>query len=201
MTVTPSHEIIDEIDAYLSRLRQAGELLLDRKTEASQKRPPRRKRRITPRQADQASSRSTEPAKNKARSNHPMAHLKKSTERVDVSTKVPSPVAQQVARYEHLAITEPESTIPQSVVIKRLPAKGSRTSIRSVRHRTPKSNPAATPDAPKPAIALAGPRDARIVVVPAEQVRRERAAQPEVQRPRVPASCLTGRLAFEALFK
>jgi hypothetical protein len=43
----------------------------------------------------------------------------------------------------------------------------------------------------------------KIVVVPAEQVRREReqAAQPEVRRVRVPASGLTGRLAFEALFK
>ena len=199
----PSHDIIDEIDAYLSRLRQARELLLDRKTEASQKRPPRRKRRITPRQTDQASSRRHRAGKNKARSNHPVAHLKKSTERVDVSAKVPSPVAQQVGHSEHPAITEPERTIPRGVVIKRLPSKGSRTPVRSVRHRTPKSNPGATPDAPKPAIALAGPRDAKIVVVPPEQVRRERerATHPEVRRPRVPASGLTGRLAFEALFK
>ena len=154
-------------------------------------------------QADQASSRRHRASKNKSRSNHPVAHLKKSTERVDVSAKVPSSVAHQVAHSDHPTITEPERTIPQSVVIKRLPSKGSRTSIRSVRHRTPKSNPGATPDAAKPAIALAGPRGARIVVVPAEQVRRERerAAQPEVRRPRVPISGLTGRLAFEALFK
>jgi hypothetical protein len=203
MTVMPITEIINEIDAHLSRLRQARELLLDQKTEAPQKRLPRRKRKITPRQADQASFRRHRDGKNKSRSNHPVAHLKKNAERVDVNAKVPSSVTQQVAHSENPAITGPERIIPQSVVIKRLPSKGSRTSIRSMRHRTPKSNPGATPDSAKPAIALAGPREAKIVVVPAEQVRREReqAAQPEVRRPRVPASGLTGRLAFEALFK
>jgi len=55
MTVLPLDEIIDEIDAYLSHLHQARELLLDRRTEAPQKRAPRRKR-VTPRQADPASS-------------------------------------------------------------------------------------------------------------------------------------------------
>jgi len=72
-----------------------------------------------------------------------------------------------------------------------------------VRLRTSKSNSGTKLDAAKPAIALAGAAGAKIVVVPAEQVRREReqAARPEVRRPRVPASGLTGRLAFEALFK
>lgn len=43
----------------------------------------------------------------------------------------------------------------------------------------------------------------RVLVVPAEDVKRERdrAAHSEVRRPRVPATGLTGRLAFEALFK
>ena len=72
-----------------------------------------------------------------------------------------------------------------------------------MRDRSPKSTAGTKPDAAKPAIALAGPRGAKIVVVPAEQVRREReqAAQPKVQRPRVLGAGLTGRLAFEALFK
>lgn len=71
-----------------------------------------------------------------------------------------------------------------------------------MRRRTLK--PAATtPDPAKATNALAGPVNSKIVVVPAEQVRRERerAAHPEVRRPGVPASGLTGRLAFEALFK
>ena len=55
----------------------------------------------------------------------------------------------------------------------------------------------------KPAIALAGRVHSKIVVVSAEQVQRERerAAQPAVQYTRVPGNSLTGRAAFEALFK
>jgi hypothetical protein len=198
----PLAEIIDEIDAYLSRLRQARELLLDRRTEAPKKRAPRRKR-VTPRQADPASSRSRRAGKNKSRSNHPVAHLKRRTERVEISARVAISATQHASDLEQPAIAQPERSIPQTVVVKRFPSKAPNTSIRSVHPRTPKSNAGTTPDGAKPAIALAGPAGAKIVVVPAEQVRRERerAAQPEIRRPRVPASGLTGRLAFEALFK
>ena len=196
-------EIINEIDAYLSRLRQARELLSDRRTEAPQKRAPRRKKKITVLQADPASSRGRRAHKNKSRSNPPVVHLKKRTEPVEISAPVPDSVTEHASHLEAPAIAPPENTIPRSVVVKRLPSKGRNTSFRSVRHRTPKSNPGAKPDASKPAIALAGAAGAKIVVVPAEQVRRERerAAQPEVRRPRLPAPGLTGRLAFEALFK
>jgi hypothetical protein len=59
-----------------------------------------------------------------------------------------------------------------------------------------------SPEPAKPAIALAGPTNARIVVVSADQVQRERAqaAQPVERRPRKAASGLSGKLAFEALF-
>jgi hypothetical protein len=203
MTVMPLDEIIDEIDAYLSRLRQARELLLDRRTEAPQKRVPRRKGKVTPRQADPPSSGRRRADKNKSRSNHPVAHLKKGTGRVEISAQVPDSVRHHVSHPELAAIREPERTIPQTVVVKRLPPKGPSTSIRSMRHKSSKPTASTKPDDPKPAIALAGPTGAKIVVVPAEQVRRERerTAQPEVRRPRVPASGLTGRLAFEALFK
>jgi hypothetical protein len=202
MTVMPITEIIDEIDAYLSCLRQARELLLDRSTEAPQKRVYRRKRKATPKQADQAPSRSRRTNKNKSQSNPPVAHLKRRAKR-EVALPVPSHVTHPASHLGQPPVAPPEPTIPQSVAIKRLPSKGSRTSIRSVRHRASKSNAVTKADDPKPAIALAAPRGAKIVVVPAEQVRRERerAAQPESRRPRVPASGLTGRLAFEALFK
>jgi hypothetical protein len=100
------------------------------------------------------------------------------------------------------AIAQPAPAVPLSVVIKKLPSKGPSTAVRSVRHRTPKPAAGTKPEGPKPAIALAGPMSARIVVVPAEQVRREReqAAHPEPKRPRPRRSGLTGRLAFEALF-
>jgi hypothetical protein len=45
-------EIIDEIDAYLSRLRQARELLLDGRTKTLQKRVHRRKKKVAPGPAD-----------------------------------------------------------------------------------------------------------------------------------------------------
>ena len=202
MTVMPLDEIIDEIDAYLSRLRQARELFLDRKTEAPQMSAPRRKREVTPRQANSGPSRKRRTTKNKSRSNPPVVHLKKRTERVEISAQVPISATQHASDLEQPAIAPPERAI-RRVVVKRFPSKAPNTSIRSVRHRTPKSNAGTKPDAAKPAIALAGRAGAKIVVVPAEQVRREReqAAQPEVRRPRVPASGLTGRLAFEALFK
>ena len=54
----------------------------------------------------------------------------------------------------------------------------------------------------KPAIAPTGPVHSKIVVVPAEQARRERerVAQSAVHRPRV-VTGLKGKAAFEALFK
>lgn len=176
---------------------------MDRRTAIPPKRVLRPKRTTSPKRANPASSPMPAADKNKSQSNHPVAHLKGGAKRVEVALQVPGPATSPVSHLEQPAIAQPGPSIPQSFVIKRLPSKGSRTSIRSVRHRTPKSNAGAKPDDPKPAIALAGPTNAKIVVVPAEQVRREReqAAQPEVRRPRVPASGLTGRLAFEALFK
>ena len=203
ITVMPITEILNEIDACLSRLRQARELLLDRTTEAPLKRVPRRKRKANPKEANPASSRTRRADKNKSRSNHPVTHLKRWAKRVEIDAQVPSSVTHPAAHLEQPAIAKPERPILQGVIVKRLPSKGPSISIRSVRHRTPKPNPSTKPDVPKPAITLAGPRGAKIVVVPAEQVRRERerAAQPEVRRPRVPTSGLTGRLAFESLFK
>ena len=202
MSVMPITEIIKEIDAYLSCLCQARELLLDRRAEAPQKRVHRRKRKVTPGQADSTSSGRRRAGRNKSRSNHPLAHLNKESERIEISAPAPSSTTPPATHVEP-PTAPPERVIPQSVIVKRLPSKGPRTSIRSVRLRTSKSNPGTKPDAAKPAIALAGAAGAKIVVVPAEQVRREReqASRPEMRRPRVPASGLAGRLAFEALFK
>jgi hypothetical protein len=203
MVVMPLNGIIDEIDAYLLRLRQARELLWDRRTKAPQKRAARRKSNITLRQANPAPSRRRPVGKNKSRSNRPVAHLKRGPESIETGAHVPNAKTHHASHLEQPAIAQPERAIPQTVVVKRLPSKGPTGSTRSVRHRTPKSNPGIKPDAAKPAIALSGPAGARVVVVPPEQVRREReqAVQPKVQRPRVIGAGLAGRLAFEALFK
>jgi hypothetical protein len=99
-------------------------------------------------------------------------------------------------------IAEQERTIEETVVITRLPATRPIRSFKSVRHRIAKPALGNGPDALKPAIALAGPMNAKIVVVSAEQVQRERAqtAHPAIRRPRPPASGPSGRRAFEALF-
>jgi hypothetical protein len=71
-----------------------------------------------------------------------------------------------------------------------------------MRHRTAKPALSTKPEAIKPAIALAGPLNTKIVVVSAEQVQREReqTAHPVALRRRTPPAGLSGRMAFEALF-
>jgi hypothetical protein len=101
------------------------------------------------------------------------------------------------------AIAQPQRAIEQNFAITRLPARRRRGSGRSVSHRSPKPASGNKPDALKPAIAVAGPVNTKIVVVPAKQVQQEReqAGRPPVQRPRLSATGLSGKLAFEALFK
>lgn len=197
----PIPEIIDEIDAYLSRLRLAREVLLDRSPEAPQTRASRPKRKARVKQADQALIPKSRLDQSKPQLDRSLAHLKKEAKRVDTSVPVTSAATHGASDSELPAIAQQGHTIAQSVVIKRLPSKGPRHS-RSMRHRTPKTAVSKT-DATKPAIALAGPVNKKIVVVPVEQVRRERelAELPKVQQPRTRASGLTGRQAFEALFK
>jgi hypothetical protein len=203
MSVMPIAEIIDEIDAYLSRLRQARELLLGRMTEGPQGGIPRRRRKVIVRQAAAAFSSRRRADENKPRSNHAVAHLKKVTKRIDASARVRSAVAHEVSDSEKPAMTEPERTIQQSVLTRGLPAIEPGTSIRSLRRRTAKPAPITKRDKIKPPIALAGSMSSKVVVVSAEQVQREReqAADPAIRRPRTPSSGLSGRLAFEALFK
>src|SRR5258708_25076867 len=140
---------------------------------------------------------------NKLRSNRPIAHRKVEKRlgepAVQVSSAVPPP---QTANTEQSAIVQPERTIPQTVTITRFPASRRTSSVRSVPHRGAKSASRTCPEPTKSAISLSGPKNARIVVVSAEQVQRERerAAQPVIRRPRMSTSGLTGKLAFEALF-
>ena len=113
-------------------------------------------------------------------------------------------MAREISAQDPIKEGEPTKINLDRIIPSYIQGKGASTfNLDSMNHKTNKSNAALKHDAAKPAIALAGHSGARIVVVPADEVRRERerAAQPEVRRPRVPASGLTGRLAFEALFK
>ena len=199
----PIAEIIHEIDAYLSRLRQARELLSGRITEVPPKKLPRRERKDVVRRTDPTPSTKRQAAGNKSRSNRPVAHRKGEKRLGDpaaqVSSAVPPP---QTAKTEQSTTVQLERFIPQAVAITRLPASRRISSVRSVRHRSANRALRTSPEPAKPAIALAGPTDTRIVVVSADQVQRERAqaAQPVVRRPRIATSGLSGRQAFEALF-
>ena len=195
-------EIIDEIDAFLSRLRQARELLSGYVTEAQEKSPPRRKRKVLVRQVETAFSSRRPAEKYTSRSTPSVAHRKRKKERGEPAAQVSSAVPSQASPTEQPAIVGPEPAVPQGVVITRLPVRRQIGSIRSMRHRTAKSAVSTKLDSTKPAIALAGPLNTKIVVVSAEQVLREReqTARPAVLRPRTAAVGLTGRKAFEALF-
>src|ERR1700694_4854569 len=101
-----------------------------------------------------------------------------------------------------MGIFAPALAIPQDVVITRLPASRRNRSFRPVGHRTAKQAPRTNSGPVLPALALAGATNAKIVVVSADQLQRERApaAQPVVRRPRIVPSGLSGRWAFEAPF-
>lgn len=207
----PIAEIIAEIDAYLFRLRQARELLLDSRTESHHKEISLRKRKTMNERVEPSSSGRRQADENKSRSNHPVAHLQRVTKRVDTEAHVlgPAPGSAEngASSLEQPAIPQPERAkdervaMVESVVVARVPARRRTGSIRSsVRQRTPELT--AKPDANRPAIALAGPVSSKIVVVSAEQMRREReqSARSDVQRPRTLSSNLSGKRAFDALF-
>lgn len=198
-------EIIAEIDAYLSRLRQARELLINGIAESPKNRLPPRKEKATNRQAGARSSNSRRTGENKSRSNYSVTHLKSVMKRVDSGAHVPSTPAlgavdKLTSSSEQPVIVQPERPMGQSVVVTRVPARRI-SSIRSARHRAAKPESDAKPASVKPAIALASAVGPKIVVVSAEQIRREQTAQSEVRRPRTLTSGLSGRRAFDALFQ
>jgi hypothetical protein len=197
----PITEIIHEIDAYLSRLRQARELLSGRLTEAPQKELPSRGKKALVKRARPAMSTTRQAGGNKPRPNRLVAHPKGKKRLGEPAAGVSSAPIPMPEHLEQPAV-QPENTTPQNVAITRLPASRRIRSFRSDGNRTANWTVRAKPAPTQPAIALAGPTNARIVVVSADQVQRERAqaAQPAIRRPRIAVSGLSGRRAFEALF-
>jgi hypothetical protein len=205
MVLMPITEAIAYIDAYLSRLRQAREILSDGRTESPQKWIPPRNGKLSNKQAGSNAFNRRRTPKNKSRTNDPGAHLNRVMKRIDTGAQPHVPVPElegiHTPSFEQRALAQPESTIRQSVIVTRVPTRRQSSSIRSVRPRGAKPDLGITPEVIKPAIALAGLRT-NVVVVSAGQIEREReqAAHSEVRRPRTPTSGLSGRRAFEALF-
>ena len=209
----PVTEIVQQIDAYLLSLRQARDLLLTPAVEPIRKSPPLRKHRGKIEKAAAAA-----PSRLRARKLDTPAVAKRArrkTEEKTVVTESVSRAANPVIRREPIskkrqsesAELAPQETLAAQAVLKsETPIAQGRTPVRVVRpapRRVSKPAVRSKVEADKPAIALAGSMHSRIVVVSAEEARRERdrtTAQAEVKRPRLPSSGLSGRVAFEALF-
>jgi hypothetical protein len=197
----PIAKILDEIDGYLSILHQAREILSGGRTETPQIGALRKKQKsILERTRPAVVSRRVE--EKNSQSNHVAHPLSAVTNRAASRIQSFSDVILDAPRPKQQTPVAPEHTIPQSIEIKRIPARHRTGSIRSLRQQAAKPASDRKPHAIKPAIALAGPAKTKIIVVSAEQLQRQReqAAQSAVLGSRRPASVLSGRSAFEALF-
>ena len=190
-------EIVNEIDGYLSCLRQARAVLLEGGAGNSHKSiAGSKKLSIAPAQPAapaqrRAGRRGSQPTQ---LTSDPTPLQKPANARVRRSKTPPPPLPAETAA------SEPERKTPQPAAITRIPARRRGDSSRSVRRRVVERPAAATS---RPAIALVRPLS-NVVVVSAEQAQKQReqsAAPAPVVKPRVPSSGLSGRAAFEALFK
>jgi hypothetical protein len=204
----PIAEIIKEIDAYLSRLQRARDLLLAPMMEPQPKRMHRHKRKINiGRKSAPAFSSRSELHANRSRAKRAASQGNRAKKLTSVPPVRRSAV-RKAARPEQSQSAAIESAVqstvtPPQIVNKEVPAsKRQIPSTRSARRTTATPAIRTKLKETKPAIALAGPMTSKIVVVSAEQARqeRERATQPQVRRPRPPSTGLSGKLAFEALF-
>lgn len=200
-------DIINQIDAYLSSLRLARDLL-SKSQAAPRGKGGIKKGKKAKKTGPVASTKSR--ARTTSRANLLPAPRKGAKTPAASVAGVPISPTPQVETLAPLPTTT-STTVPESLPLPnadrgRLPYRGQRSSIRpSHAHNSRASEPTsrASLKSTKPAIALAGPVNSKIVVVSAEQARqdRERAAPSEIQPRSIRGSGLTGRLAFEALFR
>ena len=196
-------EIINEIDAYLLCLRNVRDQLLAPMRKARRKSEPRRKRAVKASKTGPPLSSKPRIRVNKPSFDRMVAPATTPKQRVDSVYRVHGSVAPQAAVPKQPPVAVRAQKPQQDVRIERLPASDRQiSSTRTVHRPVTKRALGTKPENSKPAIALAGPVNSKIVVVSAEQAQRERkrAALSEVRRPRVPATGLSGKLAFEALF-
>jgi|SRR5579863_8750639 len=199
----PTAEIIRQIDAYLSCLRDARDLLSTPAPAARRGRATGGKKTVKRKRTASPVSSRPRIQENKSRSNGVVHRPKKMEIPVDPVSPVPGPVA----RPAEDSVQPPLATQPsalQGTVEKEIPSGNKTKPPAKSPHprgmwRTLKTRPGKA----GPATALAGAPSARVVVVSAEELKREReqSASREVRRPPVSAARLTGKLAFEALFK
>jgi len=201
--------IINQIDASLSRLRLARDILAKSPTDPpakrSKKKPPSKKKAgVAPPKPQHLTSAA---AKTRRRTRTDTSNDVARVAHIPSSSIAP---ADDVALLSGLAsITVPPDAAlaeadasrlpsPPDIAVRRLPYKGPRQSLRLSHTRSLEiSEPAHSRGA------LVASVNSKIVVVSPAQARkeRERTTQPEIQPRSLFKSGLTGRLAFDSLFK
>ena len=202
-------DIISQIDAYLSRLHLARDILAKSLPDPPAK--GRVKKSTSKKASPVVSTKAQHPASSRSQfRGSPRIGAQKRVVSVVHIPSSPTPQAEDGAPLADLvskavpenptlpgANTEQRPFLP-NINILRIPYKGPRGSIRTSLTRGLKvSEPTHGTGA------LVGSVNSKIVVVPPEQARKEhgRIAQPEIQPRAVFKSGLTGRAAFESLFK
>jgi hypothetical protein len=187
-------DIINEIDAYLARLREARNLLSTPATQARRQRAPRVVTTVNVRKRVPSAPGTRRVSRKKSRPNGAVPKEKIADKLNESIAKLRGP---EVRPAVEPPVVMPTAPTPLRAIEKApsyLPTKSTRR--RTVRQTFTR----------KPAIAataLSGATSSKIVVVSAAEAQRERqrTAHAEAERPRVPATGLNARQAFEALFK
>ena len=185
-------DILIEIDAYLLRLHHARALLAPVK-DTSPKRAHHVQKQTKVQKPDSSMTSKSRIREARSQSRPPVA----------TAPQVPALVSSRVDT-ERLTVVPAEAVPHHDLNPNMVPIKRLRPSLRGVRRGLAKPALGTEADRIKPAIALSGSMN-RIVVVSPEQLQQDRdrtanAVKPEVRRPRMPSTGLSGKLAFEALF-
>jgi hypothetical protein len=191
-------DIVQEIDAYIARLRQARELLAASLTGELRARESYTTKQIAPEQTAPTPSAKRRTAEARSRSKAAERKIEAAAIPIDPGSEQLSPVAPQAVEEQQPLIAPTAPAPVETPERAKLATPRRRTSSRGVR-AVSKANR----EPVKPTNALSSSMASKIVAVSAAELQRERerAAQSVAVRPKVSWTGQTGRLAFEALFK
>ena len=189
-----THLIIEQVDAYLTLLHQAREILLqDGKRQSAAKVTSRKGgERLRLRSVQASSDRSAGDINRTSQTS--VARFEPSKRRTVGVTKSKAQLTSNKQAESAATMSSAETTGDE--IVKRVPAQRRTTFKRFAPSQRIKQ------ESPKPTTALSHPTRSIVVVSSAEQLRleRERSVKPAVARPRSTGAGGTGRQAFEALF-
>jgi len=190
-------DIITQIDAYLSRLQLARDIMA--KSLPDQAAKEKMKTSTSKKRGPVVSTKAQHPASSRPQNRRsPRTGAQKRVVSVVHIPSSPTTQAEDGASSDLEPMTVPDNPSLPNINIVRLPYRGPRGPVRTSRTRGLKvSEPTHGTGA------LGGSLNSKIVVVSPEEARKEleRIAQPEIHPRAVFKSGLTGKVAFESLFK